>query len=600
MGHELISPAQAQENLQEIGKYAKHFFPILFNLFCNLENNSKSIQLRAAIYNAIKAFSTASDQTVLENFFKAVMKKILENEGKTKNDKKRKTMFIELSKAFVDSVPIVQLEFLFKIIHPHLSDTNAKVQKKSYQVLERLCCRTEYLQSHLEELKQVLVGSLSAAKAASKKNRLRCLRYLVHALPEDPVEQLFSTKSAIPSSMVLAEIIVCVKELNKAAREEAFQLLITLSERSAYYHDDPTHFLNLVIAGLAGTTPHMISATVLALTRLAHEMRDSLPPEFTQSLYQTILILFTTKNREIIKSCLGFVKTSCTILTLDQLRDNMKATVDSIFLWISDSKNRFRLKIKLILQKFIARIGYEQMQRFVPQEHHKLLASVRRDMIRNKDKAGKEKKETNDEQADEEMSDDSDEDMADSDDEFIDQFRTDNDGDEDDEEVVDLLDPNSLKFTKNKKFAQDNAGEFKKDKQGRLVIEEEPEEEQAVPKSVYQMVNEKGGSLGPSKGKRSRLVELDEDEEQSGSNPPKKRQRVGDAKDKYSGKEYKSKKATGDVQVSGRYEPFAYVPMNPQLLNKRKQQKVKKQYKTVVSSAQKGATKGRNIRKKQR
>jgi len=38
--------------------------------------------------------------------------------------------------------------------------------------------------------------------------------------------------------------------------------------------------------------------------------------------------------------------------------------------------------------------------------------------------------------------------------------------------------------------------------------------------------------------------------------------------------------------------------MNPNLLNKRKQQKVKKQYKSVVASAQKGATKGRNAKKR--
>lgn len=114
------------------------------------------------------------------------------------------------------------------------------------------------------------------------------------------------------------------------------------------------------------------------------------------------------------------------------------------------------------------------------------------------------------------------------------------------------------------------------------------------------MVLEKGGSLAPTKGKRSRLVDLDEDDERdesTGARPPKKRQKTSQP-DKYTGKEYKSKKAAGDVQVSGRHEPFAYLSMNPQLLNKRKQQKVKKQYKSVISSAQKGATKGRNARKK--
>ena len=404
---------------------------------------------------------------------------------------------------------------------------------------------------------------------------MRCLRYVVHALPDDPVEQLFSTQSSIPSSEVLAEIIVCVKELNKAAREEAFQLLITLSERSAEYHQNFSHFLQLVVAGLAGTSSHMISATVLALTRLVHHMRDLLEPEFVESLYQTILILFTTKNREIVKSCLGFVKTCCTILTDERLEANMKASIDNIFLWVEDSKNRFRSKIKLILQKFISRVGYETIQHLVPVEHHKLLASVRRDMIRNKEKTdgrkegGKSKQETPDE--DHDMS-DSDEDM-DSDDEFIDQFRTEPGEEQDDDDIVDLLDPSSSKKGNKKKMVQEDDVTFKKDKKGRLVIEEEKEEEEErmAPKSVHQMVLEKGGSLAPTKGKRSRLVDLDEDDERdesTGARPPKKRQKTSQP-DKYTGKEYKSKKAAGDVQVSGRHEPFAYLSMNPQLLNKR-------------------------------
>ena len=403
---------------------------------------------------------------------------------------------------------------------------------------------------------------------------MRCLRYVVHALPEDPVEHLFKSNSGVPSSEVLAEIIVCVKEVNKAAREEAFKLLITLSERSADYYQDSSHFLQLVVAGLAGTSPHMISATVQALTRIVHHMRNDLSPEFVESLYQTILILFTTRNREIVKSCLGFVKTTCTVLTEDKLRANMKSTINNIFLWIDESKNRFRLKIKLILQKFIARLGYEDIQMLVPQEHHKLLASVKRDMVRNnKDKPSKGKSTiAEDGDADEAIDSDSDDEMG-SDDEFIDQFRGELDDEDmnDEDDIVDLLDPNASK--RNKKHKSNEADiEFKKDKQGRFVIEEEGdnEDEKAPTKSIHDLAREQGGVIGLTRGKRSRVVDIDDESdlhESTGAQPPLKRRKM--ETQKYSGKEYKSSKASGDVNVSGRYEPFAYLSMDPQLLNKR-------------------------------
>ena len=36
---------------------------------------------------------------------------------------------------------------------------------------------------------------------------------------------------------------------------------------------------------------------------------------------------------------------------------------------------------------------------------------------------------------------------------------------------------------------------------------------------------------------------------------------------KYSGDEYKSKKAKGDKIIQGKYEPFAYIQLNPKSLN---------------------------------
>ena len=43
-------------------------------------------------------------------------------------------------------------------------------------------------------------------------------------------------------------------------------------------------YFSVVVAGLAGQTPHMISATVLALSRLLYEFRDDLEPVQVQQV----------------------------------------------------------------------------------------------------------------------------------------------------------------------------------------------------------------------------------------------------------------------------------------------------------------------------
>jgi ribosomal RNA-processing protein 12 len=42
----------------------------------------------------------------------------------------------------------------------------------------------------------------------------------------------------------------------------------------------------------------------------------------------------------------------------------------------------------------------------------------------------------------------------------------------------------------------------------------------------------------------------------------------------------------------GQHEPYAYIPLNPKLANKRKQQKAVGQFKNIVNAAKKGAQGG--------
>jgi len=53
---------------------------------------------------------------------------------------------------------------------------------------------------------------------------------------------------------------------------------------------------------------------------------------------------------------------------------------------------------------------------------------------------------------------------------------------------------------------------------------------------------------------------------------------------KHSGDAYKSTKGQGDVLKQGRYEPFAYIKLNPKMLNKRNKEKAVKSFEQVVSS----------------
>ena len=56
---------------------------------------------------------------------------------------------------------------------------------------------------------------------------------------------------------------------------------------------------------------------------------------------------------------------------------------------------------------------------------------------------------------------------------------------------------------------------------------------------------------------------------------------------KYSASAYKSQKGQGDTLKAGKYEPFAYIQLNPKMLNKRNKTKAIKSFEGVVSHGKK-------------
>ncbi|GAB0088077.1 RRP12-like protein [Sergentomyia squamirostris] len=58
------------------------------------------------------------------------------------------------------------------------------------------------------------------------------------------------------------------------------------------------------------------------------------------------------------------------------------------------------------------------------------------------------------------------------------------------------------------------------------------------------------------------------------------------------GNEFKAKKGRGDVKKKGRFDPYAYIPLDKSTLNKRKKAKSAGQFKNIVQGARKGAAAG--------
>ncbi|XP_067641369.1 RRP12-like protein [Eurosta solidaginis] len=78
----------------------------------------------------------------------------------------------------------------------------------------------------------------------------------------------------------------------------------------------------------------------------------------------------------------------------------------------------------------------------------------------------------------------------------------------------------------------------------------------------------------------------------SGYSAKSAKSRKSTAGSAYAGSEYATKKAKGDMKKKGKLDPFAYIPLSRNTLNKRKRAKHTGTFKNIVKGARKGALKG--------
>ncbi|KAG2424708.1 hypothetical protein HXX76_014284 [Chlamydomonas incerta] len=137
-------------------------------------------------------------------------------------------------------------------------------------------------------------------------------------------------------------------------------------------------FFSMVMAGLVATTPHMVSATVMALARLTFEFASAMQ-NVVAALLPPVLSLLRGKAREIVKAVLGFVKVCAMRLPVELLTPQLGPILEGMLIWAEDSKNKFKLKVRVIVERLARRCGFDAVAAVMPPGDAKLLSHIRKE-----------------------------------------------------------------------------------------------------------------------------------------------------------------------------------------------------------------------------
>jgi ribosomal RNA-processing protein 12 len=271
-----------------------------------------------------------------------------------------------------------------------------QLQKKAYKLIPRLAESEQGREALVErspELQKLLLDAAEQASAPTRRDRLTAISQLISSLPS-------SDLSFIPC--VLSEVVIASKEVNEKARTAAFDLLVLMADKMTaggkvvsanVPHLGPSvpdvnasleEYFTMVSAGLAGTTPHMVSASITALSRLLYQFHGDLSQPVVVDLVQTMDLFLTSKNREIVRSVLGFVKVCILSLPASVMKPRLETLIPNLMVWSHEHKAQFKVKVKHIFERLIRKFGVDLVERYCPEEDKKLITNIRKTRERKK------------------------------------------------------------------------------------------------------------------------------------------------------------------------------------------------------------------------
>ncbi|EJT97410.1 NUC173-domain-containing protein [Dacryopinax primogenitus] len=610
-----MDQSDGKANIDFLRGITGNLLSVFFNVFGSAERDA-----RGQIGDVIPTYFKIADIKIIASTYERVINLLKDDMKKhapvvpASGTSVSYTM-LDLLTLFVPHLPLKHANnLLWMVATPEfLANKDASIQKKAYRLLARLAQSGKILHNGegTDRLLTVLSENSAAIAAGAKRDRLSVFAALVPNIPPTLLHYI---------AQMLTEAVLGTKEVNEGARNEAFELLVQMGNKMSQggtisrsllgemedNEDVPAsiqEFITMVAAGLAGTTPHMISASITALSRLLFEFRESIPDEMKQELISTIIMFVESKNREIVKSALGFAKVVVTALPSETVRPHLPTVIPALLKWSHDHKNHFKPKVRHIFERLIRKFGFEAVYNEADEEDAKVLTNIKK----RKDRA-KRKKATAEAGGEEEQSDEDDMHRTRAGNAFEDVLygsESELEDESDDErpvrnvpggkkgakgaarlrmdadEPMDLLHDAAAQLTKSsakhRKPGQD-ASNFKTDESGRLVIVEDEEMVDATPTtedvegnayretltSADGFTRGRRGEVKFNKNTKKRRAEedMDGDVEMADADQPPKKKTFEDRKQPTKlGQEFRSKKAKGDVRKAGQPEPYAYVSL---------------------------------------
>lgn len=347
------------DDIAELGRFAKNYLPILFNLYTTKPTGTDEEGHRLAAYDTIRTYLPITSGDLANELFDRSLERLDEPD----RDKYFKESVYDLLRALIGHTNADKLKTFYDRCVPLLKDSDKqKEQKKAYKFLEEICgsdkqvCE-QFLRNHRIAIQKTLMSSATNVVNTSRAARLKCLMHLVQKHP-----QLEKTKFL---QAIVPEAVLSVKDINERCRNSAYQLLSTIAEKFLNNPNDFEDYTSMLKVGIAGESKYC-SATFLALASITYRYNGSLGVEVVNEILSHACTILSSPTREVVESALSYVKVYLSTMPSSIIAPTLPLIVDSLSQMNEDCKRHFRQKVRDIFTKLIRKYGIGVISGMVP------------------------------------------------------------------------------------------------------------------------------------------------------------------------------------------------------------------------------------------
>ncbi|MCD9643189.1 hypothetical protein HAX54_030409 [Datura stramonium] len=383
------SKKSASKNIKALASCSEEWLQALINVF--FESSPAKYQ---QFKEAIECLTSITDSSLTQSIFTSSMERAgitndigeykklglystdnKENNSTLLGEVAKRCMILELGSCFVEGSSDDLIKVLFGIARDVLEATHGAGHLEAYHILSRILEKHSWFHSsHAEQLMELLTSVKPPTDIKSLTSRFACYKTLLI----DAIQGNLDEENT-EAFLILNEIILALKDSTEEGRKTAYDALISVcsslrDSSSAKSNESYKKFVDMVIAYLSGSSPHIKSGAVSALSVLVYSDANiclSVP-----DLVPSVLTLLQSKDVEVTKAVLGFVKVFVSSIQAKDLHNLLSDIVNGVLPWSSVSRHHFRSKVTVIVEILMRKCGVAAVKSVAAEKYKNFLKTV--------------------------------------------------------------------------------------------------------------------------------------------------------------------------------------------------------------------------------